>query len=72
MKHILLLTAAVATLASCQLAEYNSVLVSTADELREAILGAEPGAEIIMANGEWNDVRIRFILRHAPLSIDLA
>jgi len=35
-------------------------LVTTADELSEAITNARPGTEIVMANGEWNDIRIRF------------
>ncbi|MFY0688405.1 MAG: DUF4957 domain-containing protein [Cyclobacteriaceae bacterium] len=38
----------------------NSVLVSNADELNDAIASAQPGTEIVMANGEWNDVQIRF------------
>ena len=35
--------------------------VSTAAELREAISTAGPGTEIVMADGEWADVRIRFV-----------
>ncbi|WP_430935634.1 chondroitinase-B domain-containing protein [Saccharicrinis sp. 156] len=62
MKHILLLLAAFAILISCQQTESNKkVLVSNADELNEAISNALPGTEIIMANGKWNDVQIRFV-----------
>lgn len=62
MKYILLLVTAVVTLASCQNSASNSgVLVSNADELNEAISNAEPGTEIVMANGEWDDIQIRFV-----------
>ena len=35
--------------------------VTNAEELEEAIKKAEPGAEIVMANGNWTDVQIEFI-----------
>ena len=35
--------------------------VNNPDELNQAIMNAKPGDEIVMANGEWNDVQIRFI-----------
>ncbi|WP_424961291.1 chondroitinase-B domain-containing protein [Ekhidna sp.] len=38
----------------------KSVLVSNATELEESLSNAQPGTEIVMANGEWNDVRIKF------------
>ncbi|WP_370088001.1 chondroitinase-B domain-containing protein [Ekhidna sp.] len=38
----------------------TSINVTNADELAEAIINATPGTEIVMADGEWNDVQIRF------------
>lgn len=38
----------------------TSINVTNADELSEAIINATPGTEIVMADGEWNDVQIRF------------
>lgn len=62
MKHILLLITIFSALISCQQIENNTeILVSNADELGEAISNAEPGTEIIMANGAWDDIQIRFI-----------
>lgn len=60
MKNILLLLTTLVLLVSCQQSG-NSVLVSNASELKEAISNAKPGTEIVMANGEWNDIQIRFI-----------
>jgi poly(beta-D-mannuronate) lyase len=37
----------------------TSYFVTTADELDEAIKNAEPGQEIVMANGVWEDIEIR-------------
>ncbi|TAI48397.1 chondroitinase-B domain-containing protein [Flagellimonas allohymeniacidonis] len=39
----------------------TSVLVSNAHELSEAISNAEAGTEIVMTNGSWRDVQIRFV-----------
>lgn len=39
----------------------QSILVSNADELRLAIRDAKPGHEIIMANGAWTDLQLRFV-----------
>ena len=39
------------------------VLVSDAAELRAAVAAAGPGSEIVMADGEWRDVRIRLVGR---------
>lgn len=39
----------------------SEILVSNAAELNQAISNAKPGTEIIMANGEWQDVQIRFV-----------
>lgn len=61
MKHLLFSLALVITLVSCeQTTSTNSIRVSDAGELKEAISNAQPGTEIVMANGEWNDIEIRF------------
>ena len=39
----------------------TTVYVEDITELNEAISNATPGTEIIMANGDWNDVEIRFV-----------
>ncbi len=39
----------------------HSTLVTNAEELSAAIAEAEPGHEIVMANGSWKDVEIRLI-----------
>ena len=61
-KAIILLISVWGCLVSCQQSNSgNQVLVSNQDELDEAISKAQPGDEIVMANGVWEDVRIRFI-----------
>ncbi len=61
MKHLLLLFTAITILTSCQQKESNTgVLVSNANALSEAISNAQPGTEIIMVNGVWKDVQIKF------------
>ncbi len=61
MKILLLLFSITILFYSCQRSEiYSGILVKNHDELNKAIADAQPGDEIIMANGEWNDVRIRF------------
>ncbi len=61
MKKLLLLTTAIVLLYGCQNSKPTGITVSNADELNEAIANAQPGDEIIMANGKWNDVQINFI-----------
>lgn len=61
MKKLLVLTTAIVLLYGCQNSKPTGVTVSNAGELNEAIANAQPGDEIIMANGEWNDVQINFI-----------
>ncbi|MBM1105779.1 alginate lyase [Aurantibacter crassamenti] len=39
----------------------KSLYVNDITELHEAIDNSGPGDEIIMANGEWNDIQIRFV-----------
>ena len=49
-------------LISCQPGKSSErIMVSNTDELEEAIANAQPGAEIVMANGEWNDIQIKFM-----------
>ncbi|MEM8484819.1 MAG: chondroitinase-B domain-containing protein [Bacteroidota bacterium] len=60
MRHILLLVLAIVVLPGCRPSN-PGVLVSNTEELNEAISNAEPGTDIIMANGEWKDVEIRFV-----------
>lgn len=62
MKLLLSFLTAAAVLVGCQSTSSpgSSASVSTADELSEAITKAQPGDEIIMANGVWSDVEIRF------------
>jgi len=62
MKYLLALLTATAFLAGCQSisSPVSSATVSTADELSAAIAQAQPGDEIVMANGLWTDVEIRF------------
>ena len=60
-KNILFLSV-VLTLSSCvKNADSKGTRVKDVTELSEAIAKAVPGDEIIMANGEWNDVQIRFV-----------
>ncbi len=61
MRKLLLLSTAIVLLYGCQNSKPTGITVSNADELNEAIANAQPGDEIIMANGEWNDVQINFI-----------
>ena len=39
----------------------NTRIVSTPEELAEAIKNAEAGDNIVLANGVWKDVQIRFV-----------
>lgn len=61
MKTLLLLITVCALMVSCQSGESGSgILVTNEDELNEAISNAKPGTEIVMANGSWEDVKIKF------------
>lgn len=62
MKKNVLLIVVIFTLISCgKIPENKKVYVKDIVELNEAIKSAKPGDEIVMANGEWNDVEIRFV-----------
>ncbi len=61
MKRLLFFIASLFILISCdQSAPQESVFVSNIKELNDAISIATPGTAITMANGEWQDVQIRF------------
>lgn len=62
MKLLLTLLSISFLLTGCQPSDSdtNPSLSSNADELSEAIAQAQPGDEIVMANGIWKDVEIRF------------
>ena len=61
MKYLTLL-ALLVTLTGCGRKDHNTgVLVSNPNELNEAISNAQPGSEIIMANGSWKNIQIRFV-----------
>ncbi len=62
LKNLYLIIAALAITSGCQPGSSKSeTLVSNVDELKEAISNATPGTEIVMKNGQWNDVQIKFI-----------
>ncbi|MEM6802070.1 MAG: chondroitinase-B domain-containing protein [Bacteroidota bacterium] len=62
LKLLLLIGIAFIFLSACQEHEIiNTVFVSNEDELHKAIGSAKPGSEIVMKNGEWKDLQIRFI-----------
>ena len=59
MKHFLLLLVSLFFLCSCKNEVPNSqAIVSTMQELNDAIAVVKPGAEIILANGVWKDAAI--------------
>jgi len=61
-QKILLVLGAVFLLSSCEEdTNTGGILVTDITELNEAISQVSPGDEIVMANGEWNDVQIRFM-----------
>jgi len=61
MRMLLLFFAIIILFSGCENTEATSgILVKNPDALNQAIVDAQPGDEIIMANGEWNDIRIRF------------
>lgn len=60
MKRYLFLIVLAFALLSCKEKKQVKILVSTAYELNEAIANALPGDDIVMANGTWSDVKIKF------------
>lgn len=60
MKHIFLFLSLLFICTSCS-KELEGLIVKTPDELNEAIQNAKAGDQIVMANGVWKDVQIKFI-----------
>lgn len=61
LKKLTLIITVLAIIQGCQSGNSNSgIIVSNADELKEAISKATPGTNIIMKNGEWSDLQIKF------------
>ena len=58
---------------SCQESSLRNVTqVYNTEELHQALLNAQPGDEIVMANGDWIDAQIRFVgngLEHKPITL---
>ncbi|MBT8314070.1 MAG: alginate lyase [Maribacter sp.] len=62
MKKYVLLLSVVLLLFSCDKnADSEGTYVKDINELNEALAKAAPGDEIVMANGDWKDVEIRFV-----------
>lgn len=62
MKYSFLLISTVLLLFSCvDNSNQKSIYVNDIVELNEALKKASPGDVIVMANGDWNDVQIRFV-----------
>lgn len=76
MTRFLTLSVVLIALAGCQhtatvpvnapAAAGTEILVSDPAELRAAIAGARPGTDIVMADGDWTDVRIRLVGMGTP------
>lgn len=61
MKNNFIYLALFTLLFSCQkTTEKSGIMVSNSDELKMAIEEAQPGGEIVMSNGVWEDIQIRF------------
>ena len=56
--HIVL-TSFISVLIGCN-PVVTDIIVNTSDELEKAISNAKPGDNIVLTNGTWTDVRIRF------------
>ena len=51
----------IASSTSCSENESTQILVHNLVELNKAVSAAEPGTEIVLANGVWENVEIKFI-----------
>ena len=60
MKHIYILFGLILLLTSCDVDTSNTILVSNNSELYEAIKEAKAGDIILLKNGIWKDVEIKF------------
>ena len=62
LRHFFLICIPVLLLFSCDKSTRgNQIRVEDISELNEAIAKATPGDDIVMANGDWNNVEIRFV-----------
>jgi len=59
-KQVFLLLIIVSTI-SCSESASTGILVHNLAEFDKAVLETEPGSEIVLANGVWKDVQIKFI-----------
>ncbi len=73
MKKSLLICCTLLLLFSCgQSSKLDSIYVEDIAELNEAITGATPGTEIVLADGVWKDVQIKFFglgTQKAPITL---
>lgn len=60
-KKFFLLAGSVLLFFSCSESSNKGIYVKDIVELKKAIAQAVPGDEIVMANGDWTDVKIRFV-----------
>ncbi len=60
MKNYLILGIVIVMLCACEKVQKPQVLVGNSEELHQAIEKAKPGDEIVMKNGTWNDLQIKF------------
>ncbi|WP_435415063.1 chondroitinase-B domain-containing protein [Polaribacter aestuariivivens] len=61
MKNSFLIFSIFLLLISCNEKSVNSILVSNKNELNEAIKNAKPGDDIVLKDGVWKDVEIKFV-----------
>ncbi|MDF1550084.1 MAG: chondroitinase-B domain-containing protein [Bacteroidales bacterium] len=61
MNKILIISTSLFLLFSCTNLNNRGIKVNNANELKKAVATAEPGDEIILANGVWKDLQINFI-----------
>jgi poly(beta-D-mannuronate) lyase len=63
MKNLFLILSIFFLLASCNEKAVNNILVNNSVELQEAITNAKPGDDIVLKDGIWKDVEIKFIAK---------
>ena len=70
MKNLLFLYVVILLLSFTKMESQNSIKVSNQEELKAAINNAVAGDEIILANGVWSDIQIKFLgkgTKEAPI-----
>ena len=73
MNKSLLIISLFLLLISCNTNTRNTVLVTNSSELNNAIKDAKPGDDIVLKNGVWKDVEIKFIAdgtKKSPISLN--